>query len=227
MGTVYELTPSWGGGWTQTVLYSADPEDSIHPRGGVVFDGSGSSSGNLYGVLTGGTDPPFCAAAVFELSPGGSGWTEQTLVCFNYYQSGTLYTYGSPQAGLIIDRSGNLYGTAQAAFKLTSTNGNWSFNDLTGLGGTPYAKLVMDSAGNLYGTTSDGGAYGNGNVFKLTLSNGDWTYTSLYDFTGGTDGSTPVSNVVFDANGNLYGTTLFGGNDGCPSGCGVIWEIMP
>jgi uncharacterized repeat protein (TIGR03803 family) len=85
----------------------------------------------------------------------------------------------------------------------------------------------MDSAGNLYGTTSDGGAYGNGNVFKLTLSNGDWTYTSLYDFTGGTDGSTPVSNVVFDANGNLYGTTLFGGNDGCPSGCGVIWEIMP
>jgi uncharacterized repeat protein (TIGR03803 family) len=90
---------------------------------------------------------------------------------------------------LIIDRSGNLYGKAQAAFKLTSTNGNWSFNDLTGLGGTPYAKLVMDSAGNLYGTTSDGGAYGNGNVFKLTLSNGDWTYTSLYDFTGGTDGS--------------------------------------
>ncbi len=126
LGTVYEVTP-WG---TLTVLYSADPEDSIHPRGGVVFDGFDSLSGNLYGVLTGGTDPPFCAAAVFELSPGESGWTEQTLVCFNYYESGTIYTYESPQAGLIIDRSGNLYGTAQAAFKLTSTNGNWSFNDL-------------------------------------------------------------------------------------------------
>jgi uncharacterized repeat protein (TIGR03803 family) len=60
-------------------------------------------------------------------------------------------------------------------------------------------------------------------VFKLTQSNGSWTYTSLHDFTGGGDGTGPVSNVTFDSSGNLYGTTSEGGTDGN----GVVWEITP
>ncbi len=224
LGTVYELTPSWGGGWTETVLYTSGGPGKL-PRGGVVFD----RFGKLYGVMTGGNDPPTCVAQVFELSPVGLGWAEQTLLCFANDMSGTLYVNGTPEAGLIIDQSGNLYGTTSLAFEITPTSRIWGITNLTYLGGgTPAAKLAMDSAGNLYGTTSNGGAYGYGKVFKLTPSDAVWTYTTLYDFTGGSDGSSPVSNVVFDANGNLYGTALFGGDHGCAGyGCGVIWEITP
>jgi len=85
----------------------------------------------------------------------------------------------------------------------------------------------MDSAGNLYGTTYCDGANEAGNVFELTYPN--WTYKDLYDFTGGNDGANPVSNVVLDANGNLYGTTASGGLANCDNGvgCGVVWEITP
>lgn len=81
----------------------------------------------------------------------------------------------------------------------------------------------MDAAGNLYGTTYQDGPYGQGSVFELTDSYGGWTYTTLHDFTGGSDGGSPASNVTFDANGNLYGTASGGGW----SGQGVVWEITP
>jgi uncharacterized repeat protein (TIGR03803 family) len=85
----------------------------------------------------------------------------------------------------------------------------------------------MDAAGNLYGTTAYDGSYGKGSVFKLTPSGGGWTYTALHDFTGGTDSQSPMSNVIFDVNGNLYGTAT-GGTGGCDGGgCGVVWEITP
>ena len=85
----------------------------------------------------------------------------------------------------------------------------------------------MDGAGNLYGTTKSGsGLHENGAVFELSPSNGGWTYKDLYDFTGGSDGALPHCNVVFDANGNLYGTAYAGGSSQCaPQGCGVVWEI--
>jgi len=89
----------------------------------------------------------------------------------------------------------------------------------------------MDGAGSLYGTAFANGADRDGSVFKLTPSNGSWTYTSLHDFTGGGDGGNPIGGVTFDTNGNLYGTTAFGGMQGgenCYSqGCGVVWEITP
>ena len=85
----------------------------------------------------------------------------------------------------------------------------------------------MDAAGNLYGTTVADGTHGYGSVFKLTRASG-WTYTSLHDFTGGSDGGNPISDIVFDANGNLYGTTSKGGtSSNCYGGCGVVWEITP
>ncbi len=82
----------------------------------------------------------------------------------------------------------------------------------------------MDGAGNLYGTTFCDGANGVGNVFELTPSGNSWTYTSLHDFTFGSDGELPNSNVVIDANGNLYGTTM---QEGGELGYGVVWEITP
>jgi uncharacterized repeat protein (TIGR03803 family) len=86
----------------------------------------------------------------------------------------------------------------------------------------------MDAAENLYGTTFRDGPYGAGNVFRLTPADGGWTYTSLHDFTGGSDGGWPTSEVTIDANGNLYGTASIGGSSNfCNFGCGVVWEITP
>jgi uncharacterized repeat protein (TIGR03803 family) len=75
----------------------------------------------------------------------------------------------------------------------------------------PVAPLTIDAAGNLYGTSFSGGQYGAGSVFKLTRAGAGWNYTSLHDFTGGDDGGGPVSPVVLDSQGNVYGTTRFDG----------------
>ena len=133
-----------------------------------------------------------------------------------------------------MDPSGNLYGTTAGGgsggggtvFELAPADGGWSFQTLYSLGGLggPAGKLVMDAIGNLYGTTLQGGPYQQGSVFKLSLSNGGWTYTSLHDFTGGTDGGYPNGSLIFDANGNLYGTAQSGGTY---NGGGVVFEITP
>jgi uncharacterized repeat protein (TIGR03803 family) len=96
----------------------------------------------------------------------------------------------------------------------------------------PNASLVADEAGNLYGTTSNQGFWGYGAVFELTPhSHGTWTETTLYAFTGGSDGGTPMANLILDKSGNLYGTTESGGGGPCntfiPPGCGVVFRLSP
>jgi uncharacterized repeat protein (TIGR03803 family) len=81
----------------------------------------------------------------------------------------------------------------------------------------------MDVAGNLYGTTLADGPYNEGTVFKLTPSGSVYSYTSLHDFTGGSDGGYPVSSLVMDVNGNLYGTASQGGTNGA----GVVFQVSP
>jgi uncharacterized repeat protein (TIGR03803 family) len=168
-GTVYQLKSS-GSGWSEGVLHSFQGgSDGMTPTGGVFLDGAG----RLYGATqTGGTG----GGIAFELLPSGSGtWSLSALYDF----SGT--TFGGSYRTLIMDNTGNLYGTASAdgahqegsVFKLTWANGVWSYtslHDFTGGadGGTPYGSLVLDAKGNLYGTASAGGAYGNGVVFEIT-----------------------------------------------------------
>jgi uncharacterized repeat protein (TIGR03803 family) len=96
-----------------------------------------------------------------------------------------------------------------------------SFTDGTD-GRNPEADLVRDTSGNLYGTARFGGAYGGGIIFKLD-TNG--TETILYNFTGGSDGGNPVSGLVLDAAGNLYGVASGGGNTACSGGCGTVFEL--
>ena len=101
-------------------------------------------------------------------------------------------------------------------------------------GKQPFADLTFDGAGNLYGTTAYGGSFGVncgspgcGVVFKLTPNkDGNWTESVLYSFTGGADGKSPSAGLVFDVAGNLYGTTLRGGNCG-GDGCGVVFKLVP
>jgi len=227
-GTVYELTPS-GGGWTESVLYAFSHSDGDAPTGGVILD----NAGNLYGTTNNGG--LFDFGTVFELTYSmGFGWSESFLYSFQNGSDGS-----NPSAGLIFDQSGNLYGATLhggsggggTVFKLTPSSGGWTFSLVYSLTGTqnhscgPIGKLVMDGAGNLFGTANCDGEYNAGSVFKLTPSGNSWIYTDLHDFCSYpncSDGGYPRSNVVIDANGNLYGTTSGNGQTQTFS---TVWEI--
>ncbi len=238
-GTVFELTPEEGGGWTEEVLHSfnLNGTDAAYPQASLIMD----SAGNLYSTsYEGGIHLDPCGGVgcgtVFELSPQeGGGWTEKVLHSFNL--NGT--DGDEPYAGLIIDTAGNLYGTTIAGgihnngtvFELSPREGGgWletvlhSFN-LNGTdGAVPYASLILDAAGNLYGTTYDGGIHAAGAAFELTpKEGGGWTEKVLHSFGNGTDGYEPYAGLIIDAAGNLYGTTVEGGIHGY----GTVFEITP
>ncbi len=86
-------------------------------------------------------------------------------------------------------------------------------------GAYPYAGLVTNS-GKLYGTTYIGGATNQGTVFEMTPGGGK---AVLYSFRGGSDGAYPYAALIADKNGNLYGTTFFGG----PAGIGTVFKVTP
>jgi len=225
-GLVFQLTSNGLGGWTDNALYrfrGVGVGDGQNPFAGVVFD----QLGNLYGTTwAGGIDncrfQPGCGT-VFQLTPSANRVIENVLYRFQNASDGA-----NPDGGLILDASGNLYGTtssnAGTVFELSPSTGGWKYSLLytfTGNGG-PRGNLTMDQAGNLYGTTFQDGTYSSGSVFKLTPSSGGWTETDLYDFSG-PDGANPMGGVTFDSRGNLFGTTAYGGD----YGCGVVWEITP
>ncbi len=232
-GTVFELTPAGGGNWTETVLYSfRSGTDGAVPGAGLIFDAAGS----LYGTTTAGGPNN---GTVFELTPtAGEGWTEQVLYrfCSQANCADGQYPYG----GLIFDAAGNLYGTTEfggtngygTVFKLTPTaGGGWTETVLHSFGSgtdgaSPFVGLIFDAAGNLYGTTTYGGTYGVGTVFELTpTAGGDWLETVLYSFgiNGLSDGGYPWAGLIFDAAGNLYGTTFYGGT----YNRGTVFELTP
>ena len=96
-------------------------------------------------------------------------------------------------------------------------------------GSSPIYGLTPDQGGNLYGVAEYGGA-SHGVVFKLTHAHSGWVLNPLYEFRGGADGATPHAGVVFGHDGVLYGTTVFGGNQGeseCVGGCGVVFSLRP
>ncbi len=228
-GTVFELMPQSGGGWTEKTLYSFGNSafDGKVPTGALIFDGAG----NLYGTTAyGGLNNK---GMVFQLVPRPGGtWGERALFSFKFGPEGD-----TPYSGLIMDSQGNLYGTAQSAgrnddgavFKLIpTTRGPWTEDVLNNFhkynGADPRGGLVFDSAGNLYGTTNDGGAHNFGTVFVLTNHSGEWIETDLHDFNpDGSDGTNPMATLVFDSAGNLYGTTAGGG----PQGAGVVFKLSP
>jgi len=237
-GVVYKLAPpaTPGGAWTETVLhYFTGGADGAFPYYGakLIFD----ANGNIYGTAAqGGALQPECdggfgCGVVFELSPGG---TETVL--YTFCSQPGCSDGRQPGSGLIFDNNGNLYGTTPyggqfdqgEVFKLSPpaiTGGAWTetvlYNFTGGADGAfPFAPLILDSNGNLYGTASADGAAGNGVVFKVA-PNG--TETVLYTFTGAPDGSTPCAGLIFDANGNLYSNTEWGGI----SNLGTVFQLAP
>ncbi len=189
-------------------VYGSDPAAAL------IMD----SSGNLYGTAcTGGA---YDYGAVFELADGSG--TITPLASFNGTDG------ARPDGALIMDSSGNLYGTTTyggassdgTVFELAKGSGTIttlaSFNGTDGA--NPYATLVMDSSGNLYGTTAGGGASNDGTVFELASGSG--TITTLASFNG-TNGANPLAGLIMDSSGNLYGTTESGG----ASSDGTVFEL--
>lgn len=229
-GVIYELTPSKGA-WTETVLYSFNGANAgCFPNGGVIFD----QAGNLYGVA--GLCGAMGVGTVYELTPSGSGWTENTLFHFQ----GEYGKY--PTGSLVFDIYGKLFGATQTStfdqpypgtlFEIGNSNNTWvlAYLQYLSTGLYPFAGVTPDAAGNLYGD-ADGDRYESfGAVFQLQPSQGGWSYWTLFNFPGtdgmpGPDGGTPYGPVVLDANGNIYGTCSIGGEKNY--GFGTVWEITP
>lgn len=205
---------------TESVLHSfgSSATDGALPDAGLVMDGAG----NLYGTTEGGGVS--AQGTVFEIDAAG---TESVLYSFAGNTDGS-----SPQADLLRDSAGNLYGTTFSGgansyygtvFKISAAGTEsivHSFTALvTGDGGSPLAGLVMDNAGNLYGTTYVGGTNNDGTVFKIDATG---TESVLFSFPIGTnDNANPRASLIMDSAGNLYGTTVFGGaNNG-----GTVFRI--
>lgn len=227
-GVVFKLTNS-GGTWTQTVIHQfTGGSDGSGPGSGLTFD----PQGNLYGMTpTGGT---YGLGTVYQLQPQANGtWSLNVIHAFTGGNDGSSASAGR----LILDRAGNLYGVTTVGgahgdgvvFEITNTHGTWTLTTLYAFkdqpdGALPYGGLIFDKAGNLYGTTYYAGVHDVGTVYKLTHANGKWIETVLYSFKGGNDGSSPISTLVSDEAGNLYGTTSAGGTQ-CD--CGVIFKLSP
>ncbi len=254
-GEIAQFVPS-GGSWAvgRTFVTTDAPgtNSPVLPLNALTFD----SAGNLYSTSElGPQSAPSCGfevingcGTVFQLVPTNLGWNANIIYQFTDGEDGKF-----PIAGLVADQVGNLYGVSSTdgpnsggtVFELSPSGGSWTYHTIYALPngysqegncfiavGTygcsgPWGTLVMDSAGNLYGASYANGLYHYGNVFKLTHSNGSWTYTDLYDFTDGNDGANPSGALILDGDGNLYGTTLRGGNPNCFLGCGTVFEITP
>ena len=226
---------------TVKVLYTfSGGADGGSPSGSLIED----AKGNLYGTAELGGDlscaPPGGCGTVFELTTAGK------FVVLHTFEGGT--DGASPYAALLMDATGNLYGTTSAGggakgcfgngcgtvFKIDPTGTEtvlYRFQGKTD-GGLPYSTLIMDTAGNFYGTTLEGGdlscglgSSGCGTVFKLTKAGKE---TVLYSFKGSTDGAYPGNeSLVMDSTGNLYGTASKGGDLSCnpPNGCGTVFKL--
>jgi len=223
-GTVYEITPSG----TKTVLHAFQGgSDGVEPNSGVIRD----RNGNLYGTSGGGNGGANCpngCGTVFKVAPDG---TETVLYAFQAGSDGN-----GPVAGLLMDGTGNLYGTTiygggaagcpfgplgcGTVFKIAPDGTESVLYVFKGGsdGQFPEGGLIADKAGNLYGTTYDGGGpschgAGCGTVFKLAP---DGTETVLYAFGKLHYGRNPTAALLAGKNGLLYGTASAGGskNDG-------------
>jgi uncharacterized repeat protein (TIGR03803 family) len=236
-GTVFKLSRASNGAWTETILYSFSGIDGDAPVAALVMD----TAGNLYGTTAGGG--AYGGGTAFEVSHSSTGWTESVLHSFGNGQDGW-----DPQAEMVFDSAGNLYGTTQlggaifgrgddnggTVFQLTPGASGWTETILYSFTGEylgpdpnlPAGSVVLAKNGNIYGVAQTGGANGQGAVYQLA-PNSDGTYTESVIFSFNVnDGAVPNSTPVQDANGNLYGTTRQGGDGACSSvGCGVVYKL--
>lgn len=243
-GTVFKFATDE----TESVLHRfvGGNTDGQGPAGSLTLD----KAGNLYGTAALGGSSTGCGlkdhgcGTAFKIASGGK---ESILHVFTGGSDGAY-----PVGGLVEDSSGNFYGTTGAGggssscgsiaqgcgtvFKIAANGTESVLHGFSGGsdGAYPIGGLLVDTSGNLYGTTASGGntddcgegPYGCGTVYKIAANGSE---SVLHAFTGGTDGGYPVGSLIEDGSGNLYGTTVTGGNSkncgaGLP-GCGTVFEI--
>jgi uncharacterized repeat protein (TIGR03803 family) len=228
-GTLFEIAPNG----SYTLLHSFNGNDGLEPQGSLALDGGG----DLYGTSSeGGTG----AGNIFEMTPDG---TVTSLYAF-CKQPGCSDGAVPESAGVVMDGSGDLYGTTSlggsgascgagdgcgVVYELAASGGYsvlYSFCAQTHCadGWSPTGSLVLDMSGALYGTTEVGGSSaceynGCGTVFSVSQ---DGAETVLVSFDR-SDGFNPIGGVIADKHGDLYGTTFDGGTDGY----GTIFEYKP
>jgi hypothetical protein len=251
IAAVLALTLSAAAGFASSkeiVIHQFSGGDGTDPAGGLFID----AKGNMFGTAQNGGAGTAClngCGVVFELVPIGNGHFQYRVIHdFLSGLDGAL-----PQTTLTMDAAGNLYGTTTqggkgglttscfngcgTVFMLSPTpDGHWServlhrFQGLTD-GRIPIDGVTMDAAGNLYGVTefSDNTTLYIGEVYELELIHGKYHFKNLHNFLPRSDGYFPLSGVVLDSAGNLYGSTQFGGRAaGCfQQGCGVVYELSP
>jgi uncharacterized repeat protein (TIGR03803 family) len=201
------------------------------PAGGLISD----AAGNLYGVTAAGG--AYKWGGIFRLALENGAWTEALLYSFK----GGAADGSQPESALLLDTSGNLYGTTSGGgpsndgtvFKLAPDGqGGWTETILHAFSGKDgrwpiTAPLVADAKGNLYGVTEGACYYGcvNGTLFELSpQQNGSWSFRVLHRFV---QSAIPLSGVILDKAGNLYGTTQYDGAINCiaGSGCGTVYKL--
>jgi uncharacterized repeat protein (TIGR03803 family) len=245
-GTVFKLTPA-GSGYTESVIYAFQAgSDGTGPRGGLIMDSSGALYGTTYSgggvaACTGPSGNPGCGT-VFKLTPTASGYTESIIHTFQ----GPPYDGAFPRAGLLLGKSGVLYGVTHnggvhnngTVYQLTPSGS--TYNETIILSVDNYFKqgarsslengLYADGSGNLYGTTQIGGKQHChcGTIFKLSPHGSTWTETLLHSFGGSRqhDGQQPRAGLVADKSGTLYGTTPYSGV-GKAGEWGTVYKIAP
>lgn len=249
-GTVYKLSPPVNGTqWTDTQLYQFHSRaDGNYPVGSVVFD----QAGNLYGTTEYGGSATYECGTAFELTPLSSGsgaWTKTSIYNFNCDSNGSW-----PRAGLVIDKLGNLYGTAVAGGSCSASSGgcgvvfelsppsragaSWTQSVLYSFqGGTdgagPQGQLVFDASGSLYGITTSGGSQncgydsGCGTIFELSPPSsigGSWTESVLYAF------SSQDEDGYLPTSGMVFAKSgaLYGVTEGGgPNSEGTVYQLSP
>lgn len=211
-GVVFELSVT-GGVWAEKILHTfLGGADGCNPQyESLTFD----AAENLYGTTVDGG--AYNLGTAFKLQRA-AGWKETILHSFGNGPDGS-----NPHSTLTFDAAGNLYGTtgdqattfAGHVFELRA--GTWTENILSSSCGCGFSgQVVFDKAGNLYTTSATLDS-----ILKLTPNgNGTWTSTYVYTFTGN---QFPVGDLIFDAAGNLYGITEYGG----ASGWGVAYRLSP
>jgi uncharacterized repeat protein (TIGR03803 family) len=227
-GVVFALAPD-GSHYDFSIVYSFTCcTDASFPGAPLIADASGA----LYGTTSGGGTAE--EGAVFKLTPTPSGFTESVLYSFQGGSDGA-----NPYASLLLDGSGALWGTtfrdgahdedSGTVFRLTPTPSGYEetvvyrFPGGKASGAAPCAGLIEDANGVLYGTTEIAGRYGYGTVYTLTPSGSTYVEKTIHDFRGRSDGAYSCSNLIFGANGTLYGTTLNGGTNNL----GTVFELTP
>lgn len=238
-GTVFQMKYK-NGAWTLQTLenFNLIGGGPLVPEGRAVIGPGGALYGtSFYGG--GGFCTELGCGSVYLLQPPGN-------VCKSFdcpWKVTSQYSFqGPPNDGFepafvdpVFDAAGNMYGTTTEGgangvgnvFMLVRSNGQWTsanIHQFDGFDGMyPQSSVTLDAQGNIYGTAWMGGPNGFGAVFKLTRSGDNWTEETLYGFPNSSDGQYPVGGLVFDQQGNLYGTTYSGG----VNGGGTVFELSP